>query len=207
MAGMAGVFLFLTYYLQATLGYSAVVTGLAFLPMLVAASAAGLTSNIVLLARTGPKPLVVAGMLVAAVGVAWLARIGLHSSYANDLLGPLMVMGLGVGLVTSPAMNTATFRVPAADAGVASATAQTQQQVGTSIGTALLNTLAVSATAHYLATATSRAAIGVRPSPALLNLALVHGYSTAFWWGAGIFVVGAVACGSLLRNGRLAGEA
>jgi len=207
MAGMAGVFLFLTYYLQATLGYSAVVTGLAFLPMLVAASAAGLTSNIVLLARTGPKPLVVAGMLVAAVGVAWLTRIGLHSSYANDLLGPLMVMGLGVGLVTSPAMNTATFRVPAADAGVASATAQTQQQVGTSIGTALLNTLAVSATAHYLATATSRAAIGVRPSPALLNLALVHGYSTAFWWGAGIFVVGAVACGSLLRNGRLAGEA
>ena len=207
MTGMAGVFLFLTYYLQGTLGYSAVATGLAFLPLLAAASLGGILSNVVLLARTGPKRLVVAGMLVAAAGVAWLSRIGLHSNYVSDLLGPLMVMGLGTGLVMSPSLNTATFRVPAADAGVASAMAQTQQQVGTSIGTALLNTLAVSATARYMATATAHAATAAHPSSALLNSALVHGYSTAFWWGAGIFVVGAALCGTLLRSGRFAGEA
>ena len=208
MTGMAGVFLFLTYYLQATLGYSAIATGLAFLPLLVAASLSGIVSNVVLLARSGPKPLVVAGMLVAAAGLAWLSRIGMHSNYVSDLLGPLTVMGFGTGLVMSPSMNTATFRVPADDAGVASATAQTQQQIGTSIGTALLNTLAVSATAHYVTNAAAtHAAPGGRLSPALLNSALMHGYSTAFWWAAGIFAVGAVACGTLLRNGPLVGEA
>ena len=208
MAAVSGAFLFLTYYLQVTLGYSAVRTGLAYLPMLVAAAVSGALSNIVLLARTGPKPLVVCGMLVAAAGTAWLTQIGVHSGYVSALLGPLLVTGLGIGFVLSPSMNTATFHVPATDAGVASAMAQTQQQIGTSIGTALLNTLAVSATAHYLtANSSAGASAGGHASSALTNLALVHGYSTAFWCAAGIFVAGAVACGALLRNGRLAGDA
>jgi EmrB/QacA subfamily drug resistance transporter len=204
MAGASGVFLFLTYYLQDTRGYSPVATGLAYLPMLVTALVISIASNVVLLPRTGPKPLVAVGMLLAAAGMAWLTRIGLHSGYAAAILGPLLISGAGMGLVVSPSMNTATFGVPPADAGVASATANTQQQIGTSIGTALLNTLAVSATASYLATHLAPA--GGRPGATLTSLALVHGYTTAFWWAAGILVVGAVICGTLLRRGVLAGQ-
>ncbi|MFE2426026.1 MFS transporter [Streptomyces sp. NPDC059373] len=197
MAGASGVFLFLTYYLQVTRGYSAVATGLAFLPMLVTALITSLLSNIKLLPRTGPQPLVVLGMLMAATGTAWMTGIGLHTGYASAILGPLLVTGAGMGLVVSPAMNTATFQVPATDAGVASATANTQQQIGTSLGTALLNTLAVSATTHY---ATSHAA---HPTSGLATRALLHGYTTAFWYAAGILVAGAVICGLLLRRGPL----
>ncbi|MDX6349027.1 MAG: hypothetical protein QOF84_3817 [Streptomyces sp.] len=197
MAGASGVFLFLTYYLQVTRGYSAVATGLAFLPMLVTALITSLLSNIKLLPRTGPQPLVVLGMLMAATGTAWMTGIGLHTGYASAILGPLLVTGAGMGLVVSPAMNTATFQVPAKDAGVASATANTQQQIGTSLGTALLNTLAVSATTHY---ATSHAA---HPTSDLATRALLHGYTTAFWYAAGILVAGAVICGLLLRRGPL----
>jgi hypothetical protein len=135
------------------------------------------------------------------------------TGYVSTLLGPLIVTGFGTGLVIAPSMNVATFRVPPDDAGVA--TAQTQQQIGLPIGTALLNTLAVSATAHYLAagatsslaTRTTAPALSGRSSLAALNVALVHGYTTAFWWAAAIFVVGAIACGALLHNGRLVGEA
>jgi hypothetical protein len=130
----------------------------------------------------------------------WL--IGLHSGYAAELLGPLLVCGTGIGLVVSPSMNTATFDVPPADAGVASATANTQQQIGTSIGTALLNTIAVSATAGYL---TTHLPTG-RPVTGLTALAVLHGYTTAFWWSAGILAAGAVICGTLLRRGPLAGQ-
>jgi EmrB/QacA subfamily drug resistance transporter len=202
MAGVSGVFLFLTYYLQATRGYSPVATGLAYLPMLVISLAASIGSNIMLLPRTGPRPLVAAGMLLAAGGMAWLTRIGLHSGYAAALLGPLLICGAGIGLVISPSMNTATFGVPPADAGVASATANTQQQIGTSIGTALLNTIAVSATAGYL---TTHLPTG-RPVTGLTALAVLHGYTTAFWWSAGILAAGAVICGTLLRRGPLAGQ-
>jgi EmrB/QacA subfamily drug resistance transporter len=204
MAGVSGVFLFLTYYLQDTRGYSPVDTGLAYLPMLVTALAIAITSNVVLLPRTGPRPLVAAGMLIAAGGLAWLTRIGLHSDYAAALLGPLLVSGAGMGLVISPSMNTATFGVPPADAGVASATANTQQQIGTSIGTALLNTIAVSATTSYLAA--HLALVGRPPAPGLASLAVIHGYTTAFWWAAGILAAGAIICWTLLRGGVLAGQ-
>jgi len=201
MAGVSAVFLFLTYYLQDTRGYSPVETGLAYLPMLVISMVASIGSNIVLLPRTGPKPLVVVGMLLVAGAMVWLTRIGLHSGYAATLLGPLLICGAGLGLAISPSMNTATFGVPPADAGVASATANTAQQIGTSIGTALLNTIAVSATASYL---TTHLAAG--HSAGLTTLAVLHGYTTAFWWAAGILAAGAVICGTLLRRGPLAGQ-
>ena len=105
MAGASGVFLFLTYYLQDTRGYSPVDTGLAYLPMLVTALAIAITSNVVLLPRTGPKPLVAAGMLLAAAGMAWLTRIGLRSGYASALLGPLLLVGAGTGLALSLAQS------------------------------------------------------------------------------------------------------
>ena len=93
-AGMYGIFLFLTYYMQQTLGYSPVVSGVAFLPMIAMVVVAANLSNVVLLPRLGPKPLVTAGMLLAAGSLVWLTRIGVHSGYAAAVLGPLMAAGL-----------------------------------------------------------------------------------------------------------------
>jgi EmrB/QacA subfamily drug resistance transporter len=197
-AGMFGIFLFLTYYMQQTLGYSPVLTGLAFLPMVVCIGISSNVSNIMLMPRTGPKPIIAAGLLLAAAGMAWLTRIGPHSGYASTILGPLIVAGLGLGLMFSTAFNTGTWGVAVRDTGVASATVNTGQQLGGSIGTALLNTIAASATTSYLT-----GHLQGRPDPALVQLSLIHGYTTAFWWVAGIFAVGAVVCGSLMRRGPL----
>jgi EmrB/QacA subfamily drug resistance transporter len=203
-AGMFGIFLFLTYYLQLTLRYSPVVTGLAFLPMIALVVVTANFANIVAMPRIGPKPLVGLGMLITAVGLAWLTRIGVHSSYATAVLPPLLVTGLGFGMTMPPSMNTGTFGVPPSDAGVASATLNVGQQLGGSIGTSLLNTLATSATAGYLAAHIGPATlVHGRPSPQLTQLALVHGYTTAFWWSASFFVAGAIICGTLLRRGPL----
>ena len=105
-------------------------------------------SNIVLMPRIGPKPIVSAGLVLAAAGMAWLTRIGPHSGYVTDILGPLIVTGLGMGLMFSTAFNTGTYGVRPQDTGVASASVNTGQQLGGAIGTALLNTIAASATAE-----------------------------------------------------------
>lgn len=192
-AGMFGVFLFLTYYLQQTLSFSPVETGLAFLPMI-----AGLmiTANIAttrLLPRMGPRPLVPTGMALAAVAMVALAQVGVDSSYAGHVLPALIVFGLGAGLVMAPSMATATLGVDSSDAGVASATVNTSQQVGGSIGTALLSTLATSAVSSFAA--------GKAPNPQLLAEASVHGYTTAFWWSAAIFAAGSLITALLLKPG------
>jgi EmrB/QacA subfamily drug resistance transporter len=203
-SGMFGLFLFLTYYLQVTLRYSPVVTGVAFLPMIGCVMISANVATIVLMPRFGPKPLVTAGMLIAAAGMVWLTRIGLHSSYVTAVLLPTMVIGTGLGQVIAPSINTGTFGVRPSDAGVASASVNTGQQLGGSIGTALLNTIAASAAARYIATHVSPATlVHGRPSPGLLGLGLVHGYTTAFWWSAAIFACGAVVAGALLRRGPL----
>ena len=203
-AGMFGIFLFLTYYLQTILGYSPVKTGVAFLPTIVMVMLFAQIANIFLMPRTGPKPLITVGMLLAAAGMMWLTRIGVHSSYASVIVGPMLVFGAGVGLSLPPAMNTGTFGVAPYDAGVASATLNVGQQLGGSIGTALLNTIATSATVSYLASLhLSRAALASPEGRLALAAAAVHGFTTAFWWTAGIFVAGAIICGSLLRRGPL----
>src|SRR6516165_7981253 len=203
-AGMFGIFLFLTYYLQQTLGYSPVVSGVAFLPMIAMVVVAANLSNVVLLPRLGPKPLVPAGMLLVAGGLVWLTRIGVHSGYATAVLGPLLVAGLGLGFTIAPSMNTGTFGVAPQDAGVASATLNTGQQVGGSIGTALLNTIFASAVATYLARHLSPATmVHGHPAPSLIGMSLIHGYTTGFWVGAAIFGAGAVICGALFRPGPL----
>jgi hypothetical protein len=191
--GMFGSFFFLTFYLQRTLGYSPIETGLAFLPQVAAVMTTATTSSTVLLPRTGPRPLVMLGLLVAAAGMVVLTQLGVDSSYATHVLPGLILVGLGLGLVVAPALNTATLEVRAADAGVASATVNTMQQIGGSLGTALLSTLAATATSGYLA--------GKQPNPAIVAQATVHGYTVAFWWVAAIFVVGAAVCGLLLRAG------
>jgi len=147
---------------------------------------------------------VTAGMPLAAGSMVWLTRIGPHSAYTAAVLGPLLVAGLGIGFTMAPAMNTGTFGVAPQDAGVASAVVNTGQQIGGSIGTSLLNTLAASATASYLAAHLSPGTlVHGRPGPQLVTLSLVHGYTTAFWWAAPIFAGGAVICGTLLRWGPL----
>jgi EmrB/QacA subfamily drug resistance transporter len=200
-AGLFGIFLFLTYYLQQTLGYSPLVTGVAFLPISGGLVTASNLSTIVLMPRVGPKPLVTSGMLAAAGGAAWLAQLGPHAGYAADVLGPIILAAFGLGMVIAPVINTGTFGVAPQDAGVASATVTVGQQLGASVGTSLLNTVFASAVTSYLAAHIAAARI-IGPH-ALTGLALSHGYETAFWWTSGIFAVGAVIGGTLLRNGPL----
>ena len=200
-AGLFGTFLFLTYYLQQTLGYRPLVAGFAFLPMSVGLIVAANLSTIVLMPRFGPKPLIASGMLAAAGGTAWLAQLGPHTGYATGLLGPLILAGIGLGMVIAPAINTGTFGVAPQDAGVASATVTVSQMLGGSVGTSLLNTIFASAVASYLTAHLAAARLIGRP--ALTGLALAHGYDTAFWWIAGIFACGAVVGGALLRRGPL----
>jgi EmrB/QacA subfamily drug resistance transporter len=203
-SGMFGIFLFVTYYLQTTLGYSPVMTGLAFLPMVATLMVSANVGQILLMPRTGPKPLVMLGMLTAAAGMVWLTRIGVHSGYASAILGPLMVIAAGLGQVIAPAVNTGTYGVAPSDAGVASATVSVGQQLGGSIGTALINTMVASATGGFLASHLTPAnSVAGHPGPALIQQSLVHGYTVGFWWTAGIFATGAVVCGTLLRRGSL----
>jgi hypothetical protein len=199
-AGMFGIFLFLTYYMQESLGYSPVVSGLAFLPMVFCIAGAANVSNIVLLPRIGPKPLVVGGFLLLAAGQVWLTRIGLRSDYVGVILGPLMITGVGMGFLFSTAMNTGTYGVSPRDAGVASATVNTGQQLGGSIGTSLFNTIAASATASYIA---AHLVSHGQPASLIQAQGLVHGYTTVFWWCFGIFLGGAVIVGALMRRGPL----
>ena len=200
-AGLFGIFLFLTYYLQQTLGYSPLVTGLAFLPMSVGLIVAANLSTIALMPRVGPRPLIASGMLAASGGAAWLAQLGSHTGYTTGVLGPLILAGVGVGMVIAPAINTGTFGVAPQDAGVASATVTVGQMLGGSVGTSLLNTIFASAVAAYLTAHLAVARLIGRQ--ALTGLALAHGYDTAFWWTAGIFAFGAVIAGALLRRGPL----
>lgn len=191
-AGVFGVFLFLTYYLQQTLGFSPIQTGLAFLPMTFSIVVSATTASTKLLPRIGPRPLIGGGMLIAAAGMLALTGVGVQTAYVSHVLPGLMVIGAGVGLVFSSALATATFGVRPSDAGVASAMVSTMQQIGGSIGTALLSTLAASAVTSDLA-----GVVG-RPDPSLMAQAEVHGYTTAFWWAAGIYAVGAIVCAALL---------
>ncbi|WP_338682688.1 MFS transporter [Streptomyces acidiscabies] len=193
-AGMFGVFLFLTYYLQLSLGFSAVKTGLAFLPMVGALMVAATLATSFLVPRIGPKTIVPLGMALGAVGLVWMTDLGLDSTYVTHVMPPLILTGLGIGLVMAPAMSLATSGVAAHDAGVASAAVNTMQQIGGSIGTALLNTLAASAATNYLD--------GRNAGDKLVQAhAALESYSTAYWWSAGFFAVGAVLTLLLYRSG------
>jgi EmrB/QacA subfamily drug resistance transporter len=193
IAGVAmfGVFLFLTYYLQQNLEFTPIQTGVAFLPMTFAIMITATTSTTKLLPRVGPRFLVGAGMLLAAAGMVILTGLGVSSSYAGHVLPALVIAGVGFGLIFAPSFNGATLGVAASDAGVASATVNTMQQIGGSIGTAALSTFAANAATSF--------ASSHQPGPGLAAQAAVHGYTTAFWWSAAIFLFGALVCGSLLR--------
>jgi EmrB/QacA subfamily drug resistance transporter len=191
-AGLFGVFLFLTYYLQQTLGFSPLTTGLAFMPMMAVIMPVGGIAQTRLLPRFGARPLVTIGMALSAVAMVMFTGVSVDSTYVADILPGLLVMGLGLGLLFAPAMSTATLGVDHADAGVASALVNTGQQIGGSVGTALLSTLAASAATGFAA--------GRRPSAELVQQAAVHGYTTAFLWSAAIFAIGAVISWALLSS-------
>ncbi|MFD5146265.1 MFS transporter [Streptomyces sp. NPDC058401] len=192
-AGMFGVFLFLTYYLQQSLHYSPVKTGCAFLPMVAVMVVVSVVTTNNLVPRFGAKPIVPTGMLLAAGAMVWMTQLDLTSTYVPHVLFPLMLMGLGLGLVFAPGMSLATYGVAPHDAGVASAMVNTSQQVGGSIGTALLNTLATSAATSYL--------VGRKPTPGAQAQAQLESYSTAYWWSAAFFVLGALITVALYRRG------
>ena len=197
--GMFAIFLFLTYYLEEILAYSPVVTGVAFLPMIAALMVSSTTTTGLLMPRFGPRVFVPAGMVIAAGGLVLLAaRLSSHSGYAAVILPALVLTGLGLGMVFGCAMNGATYGAAAADAGVASAMVNTCQQVGGSVGTALLNTIAASALSSYL--------LGHGHSPAAVAGAAVHSYVVAFWVAAAIFAGAAVVCGLVLPSGVLGQE-
>ena len=200
-AGLFGIFFFLTYYLQQTLGYSPLVTGLAFLPLSAGLITMANLSTTVLMPRVGPRPLVASGLVAAAGAAVWLAQIGPHTSYGAGVVGPMILAGVGIGMVVAPSINTGTFGVAPQDAGVASATVTVGQQLGASVGTSLLNTIFTSAVTSYLAA--HLPAAGLAGRQAVIGLGLAHGYDTAFWWVAGIFAGGAVIGGILLRSGPL----
>ncbi|MEV6297614.1 MFS transporter [Streptomyces sp. NPDC051896] len=193
-AGMFGVFLFLTYYLQQNLGYSALKTGFAFLPMIVASSSASAVANNVVVPRIGPKPVVPVGMAIAAVGMVWMTTLDMNSGYLTQVLPQLLLVGAGLGTVVAPAMSLATSGVDAGDAGAASAAVNTVQQVGGSIGVALLSTMASDAVTEYLSSRDPK-------DPGVLAQAGLAGYATAYWWSAGFFLVGLVVTALLYRRG------
>ncbi|MFD0687296.1 MFS transporter [Actinomadura fibrosa] len=192
--GMFGAFLFMTYYLQAVKGYSPIRTGVAFLPMVttVLVSAAGLTTR--LLPRVPPRALIVPGMLIVACGMLWMLTLEPGTPYARGVLIAGLLLGFGSGLIMPTALNYATHDIDPNAAGVASACVNTAQQIGGSIGTALLNTIATTATADYLA---SHGA-----TPAIARQAAVEGFGTASAWAAGIIVVGALIVAVLMNTSR-----
>jgi EmrB/QacA subfamily drug resistance transporter len=192
-AGMFGVFLFLTYYLQQTLGFSPIQTGLGFLPMSALIIVTATTATTKLVPRFGPRPLVTTGMVLAATAMALFAQLAIDSTYVGHVLPALLVMGVGMGLIFAPAMSTATLGVEPSDAGVASAMVNTSQQVGGSVGTAVLSTIFTSAVTGF-ATSHPR-------TPLLPQQAAMHGYTTAFWCSSAVFVVGAIVCAIVFRSG------
>ncbi|MFE0772146.1 MFS transporter [Streptomyces sp. NPDC058861] len=198
---MFGLFLFLTYYLQIVKGYSPVRTGFAFLPMIAGMIVGSTQIGTRLMTRVPPRLLMAPGFLTAAVGMLLLTQLEIGTSYAGLILPAQLLLGLGMGTAFMPAMSLATLGVDPRDAGVASAMVNTSQQVGGAIGTALLNTIAASATTAYLA---DRAAGATTPAAQkLLQLqGMVEGYAAAIWWAVGILAVSAAIAFALITTGR-----
>lgn len=190
-AGLFAMFVFLSYYFQQVLHYSALRAGVAFLPFAVGIILAAAAST-TLVPRIGARVPMTLGLLIGAVGLAWLTKIGVHTSFWTHVLPPEILMSVGLGLAFPPLSSTALIRVRDQDSGVASALVNTTQQIGGSLGTALLNTLAATATANYIA------AHGRAFAPA----GIVHGFSVAFALGAGLLVLAAIVCAVFVTSGK-----
>jgi EmrB/QacA subfamily drug resistance transporter len=203
---MFGLFLFLTYYLQIVKGYSPVKTGFAFLPMVAGMITGSTQIGTRLMTRVPPRLLMGPGFLVAAVGMLLLTQLEIDTSYAGVLLPGMVLLGLGMGTAFMPAMSMATQGVRPQDAGVASAMVNTSQQVGGAIGTALLNTIAASATASYITDHIGGASN--RTQQQLVQIqGQVQGYASAIWLAVGILVAASAIALTLINVGRPGGPA
>ena len=187
---MFGIFLFLTYFFQQNLGYSPIRAGLAFMPMTVTIMIIAGVASGVLLPKFGPRILVVGGLLLVSIGVGSMALIDTGSTFVHVLPG-LVLIGLGAGLLYTTTFATATVGIDERDTGVASAMLNTAQQIGGSVGTALLSTLFASAVTSY---ATDN------PGPRVAEAASINGFTTVFWWAAGITLVGAIVSFFMMRS-------
>ncbi|MEU6734731.1 MFS transporter [Streptomyces physcomitrii] len=199
--GMFGLFLFLTYYLQVVKGYSPVKTGFAFLPMIAGMITGSTQIGARLMTRIPPRLLMGPGFLVAALGMLILTQLEVGSSYASLLLPGQLLLGLGMGTAFMPAMSLATHGVEPRDSGVASAMVNTSQQVGGAIGTALLNTIAASATTSYVKDHLASTPRN-RPAQELMQLdGLVSGYTTAIWVAVGILLAASLIAATFVNAG------
>jgi EmrB/QacA subfamily drug resistance transporter len=191
-AALFSMFFFISLYMQQVLGYSALEAGLAYLPLAVgiiitAGASAGLVT------RFGFKPVLVTGLLVTAVGLLWFTQVDVGGSYVSDLLGPMMLAAVGLGLAFVSMTVAAVSGVEAHEAGLASGLINTSQQIGGALGLAILATVANSTTDDALASGTAM------PS------ALTEGFQAAFAVGAGIAIAGAVLA-MILVSGRASRE-
>ncbi len=199
-AGLFVVFLFLTYYLQGVLQYTPVQAGFAFLPFSAGVViGAGIGSQLTI--RIGPRIVVPAGLTLALIGMLWLSRLSLETTYFGTILPAMLIIAIGMGFIFMSTTNLALVGVDHDDAGVASAVVNTTQQIGGSIGTALLNTIAATATASFLVAnpplGQSQEAIG-----AAVAASQVHGFGVAFLCSAIIFGIAIVASLTLINAGK-----
>jgi EmrB/QacA subfamily drug resistance transporter len=203
--GMFGLFLFLTFYLQVVLGFSPVTAGVAFLPMVAGMMIGATQIGARLAPLVAPRLLMTPGFALAAAGLALLTQISVAGNYSTVVLPGMFLMGIGLGTAFMPAMSLATLGVQPRDAGVASAMVNTCQQVGGAIGTALLNTIATNATKTY-AIAHKGQITSPRAAGSVKLHAMVHGYSFAISWAAGILLLSAVIAGLLIAARPIAGS-
>jgi EmrB/QacA subfamily drug resistance transporter len=193
-AGLFSMFLFLGLYLQVILGYSPLKSGFAFLPFTAGIIIfAGIASQ--LLPKFGPRALMVPGLVAAGTGLLLMTRITPDTSYTTHVLPSLLIMSSGMALVFIPLTSTSLHAVSSHDTGVASAMLNTSQQVGGSLGTALLNTIAATAATSYAAT---NSALGDR----LPDFAMTHGFVVAFRWSAVLLFVGAIVLFFFINVGK-----
>lgn len=197
-AGFFSLLLFLVFYMQTILGYSATKTGSAMLPMVVCTILVTGAAGSRLVPKLGPRPMIPTGLVVSAIGLAWLYFIEVDSTYVSALLGPLVVIGIGMGLIFSAVANTGTSGVAPEDAGVASASVNVGQQLGGSVGTALFSTIAANTATRWL-----DSNVQGRPSQGQLHQAALEGYAVVFLWAACALAFGAVVTALMLRSGPL----
>jgi EmrB/QacA subfamily drug resistance transporter len=195
---MFGMFYFLTIFVQEVWGYSSIKSGVSYLPMVAAMMvASGLAAQLV--TRIGARPLLFLGSLASSGGMFWLSRLNEHSSYATGLLGPMIVTAIGLGLLFVPISLVSLAKVRDDDAGVASSLLNTGQQIGGSIGLAVLGTVAWSAVANSLRSASQAAAAaaakGAHMTPVQMAAAKheVMGHALATGFGRGFLVASAIA--------------
>ena len=166
-AALFGQFFFVTFFVQQVRGFSALETGFAFLPV---AIVIGITSQVAsrLLARVGPKRLIVAGTMTLAVALFWLSTVDAESSYPAVLLPGILVMAVGLGLLFVPLTTVAVSKIARTDTGLASALLNVGQQVGGAIGLSVLATVSTTASKGFAGghEASLRAAVGTLPAPA-----------------------------------------